>query len=241
MTAKFSKLIVCLVLAAASYAGGPAAAVPLIFFGEDVAGGSLPVPNASAAQASFLSRLTGVRVENFEGVAVGTQFPFNITFGADTATLSGTNTAVNTGVQNAGILGRFAISGSNYLDVGSTDAASFKLTFTAPQAAFGFFATDIGDFSGQLGISLNGGAVIAVNHTLNAPDGNGLFWGIIDVSSPFTTVEFKNIAGGTLADAFGFDDFTIGRAEQVVSVPLPGTLALLSLGLAGLGWSRRRK
>jgi len=38
-----------------------------------------------------------------------------------------------------------------------------------------------------------------------------------------------------------FDDFVVGVRSVSRSVPEPGTLALLGLGLAGLGLSRRRK
>jgi len=212
-----------------------------IFFGEDAgAGGSLPVPNSAAAQASFLASLTNVRVEDFEGIPVGTQFPFNVTFGADTATLTGTNTIPSTGVRNTGLGGRFAISGSQYLNVGTADAGSFTLTFSAPQAAFGFYGTDIGDIGGQLVLSLDGGPPVVVPHTVGAPSGAALFFGIIDVANPFTTVHFSNTTGN-LGDAFGFDDFTIGRREQVQTIPEPLTLTLGGLTLAGLGGYLRRR
>lgn len=230
------------VLLASILALQPAAAVPITFFGEDTAaGGALPIPNSAAAQASFLSQLIGVSVESFEGIAVGTQFPMNLTFGPDTATLTGTNTVSSTGVQNSGLLGRFATSGSNYLNVGSSDAASFTLTFSSPQAAFGFFATDIGDVSGQLAIEL-GGVPVVVPHTVNAPNGSALFFGVIDVASPFTTVRFTNTTG-TLGDAFGFDQMTIGRRDNVANPPTAvpdggASITMLAIGLLGLAARR---
>jgi hypothetical protein len=212
------------------------------FFGEDAAaGGSLPVPNSDAAQAAFLSQLVDSKVEDFESIPVGTNFPFNVAFNGDTATLSGTNTVWNTGIQNSPVAGRFAISGRQYLNVGTADAKSFTLTFSSPQAAFGFYATDAGDFNGQLTISLDGGAPIIIPHTVGAPNGGGLFYGFIDTVNLFSTVSFSN-TNPTLADAFGFDNFTIGRREQII--PEPSTLAIWSLLAAlgiSVGWWRKRR
>ena len=60
--------------------------------------------------------------------------------------------------------------------------------------------------------------------------------GVSDFSpGPFTNVQFKNTLNSS--DAFGFDDFTIGRVDQVIdpdpSVPEPGSLAIFAvIGLA---------
>ena len=240
--APFRPLLATVVAAGIVLSPAAASAAPIFFFGEDLgAGGSLPVPNSVAAQSSFLASLLGVRVETFETIAAGTQFPIAIAFGPDVATLSGTNTVFNTGIASSGIAGRFAVSGSQYLNVGTGDALSFQLTFSTPQAAFGFFATDIGDVGGQLAVRLDGGPQIIVPHTLNSPDGAGLFFGIIDAANPFTTVQFLNTQGS--ADAFGFDDFTIGRVDQVAAVPEPSSIALVASGalLPLIQLARRRR
>jgi MYXO-CTERM domain-containing protein len=219
------------------FLAGSLQAAPVIYFGEDTDGS---LTNAQAAEADFLSNLTGVTVEDFEGLTAGDTFPINISFGTTTATLSGTSTIGNTGIADSGIGGRFAVSGTQYLNLGTSDANSFTLTFDTAQAAFGFYGTDIGDFSGQLTISLDGGPAIEIPHTVNAPNGSDLYFGLIDVANPFTTIQFSS---GVLSDAFGFDDFTIGTREQVVDndVSAPGSLAVLGASLLGLGLARRRR
>jgi hypothetical protein len=44
-----------------------------------------------------------------------------------------------------------------------------------------------------------------------------------------------NFASGISMSGLAFEN------SLIVSVPVPATLALLGLGLAGLGWSRRKK
>jgi hypothetical protein len=213
---------------------GVATAVPMTFFGEDSAGASPPTPLSDAAQASFLSFLTGVTIESFEGKSVGDTLPFSVSFGAVTASLTGTGE-----IRGSEAAGRFATDGSKYLE----SRPGYKLTFDAPQVAFGFYGTDVGDFDGLMSVSFGGAPAIAIPHATGSsgatpPNGNAFFFGYIDVDAPFTTVDFFNT---DTSDAFGFDEFTIGDRDQVI--PEPGTMALLGIGLLGVGGAvyRRRR
>ena len=65
-------------------------------------------------------------------------------------------------------------------------------------------------------------------------EGSGDF-GIVSLQS-FSALRWETSADGTV---FGLDDFSISR--QAEPVPEPATLALLGLGLAGIGLSRRKQ
>jgi hypothetical protein len=135
-----------------------AKAIPVTFFGEDLGLGEttrLPShPNADAAKTAFLSNLVGVGTETFESFSNGTPAPLDIAFsGAGTATLAGTNAYVSTVSTGTNGVGRYPISGDNYLETGS----NFTVSFSQAISAFGFYGIDIGDFSGQLTITYENG------------------------------------------------------------------------------------
>jgi hypothetical protein len=234
----------CLTAAAA------AQAAPTVFFAEDTStSGSVAGTNSQTARNAFLSTLVGVGTENFEGFTVGSSAPLALTFpGALSATLNGTgclddtaNTGGLCGVTNPG---RFATSGSKFWEVDS--GGTFSISFGATAvSAFGFYGTDIGDFSNRLRITLvaedDTETMLEVGHSLGLPNTANalLFWGFIDSTQAYKRVRFSN--AGTGGDVFGFDDLTIGSRENIVPVPLPGTLALMGVALAGLALSTRRR
>lgn len=209
-------------------------------------GGTVPAGgNAETARTNFLNNLFGVGNEDFELIALGSAEGVALNFpgssGSITATLSGVGNAF---IGNSPSFGRFATSGSQFLD---NVTNGFNLSFSTAIAAFGFYGTDIGDFAGQLTLSLTNGSTqnLTVPNTLNAPGGSLLFWGIIaeNASETFTSATFGNSLMGVI-DGFAFDDLVIGDLQQVNPVPLPAALPLFGTGLAALsfiGWRRKRK
>lgn len=232
-----------LLLAAAATAmiGSAAGATPTTFFGEDTNGGSNATthPTADSAHDDFFSHLIGVGTESFESYAVGSGTPLAITFGlAGTATLTGTGNVQSTA--NGSGVGRFAITGSKYFEATGT----FGITFSAPVAAFGFYATDLGDVGASLTLTLtaadNTVSTIAVPNVVNgSANGSALYFGFFDTAKTYKSISFA----GAGSDVFGFDDFSIGSQEQVseTPVPEPAMLGLFGLGAIGLGVARRRR
>jgi len=228
-----------------------ASASTTTFFAEDfnpTGVGTGGMPNSVGMRATFASNLVGVGTEDFEGFAVGTTVPppLAINFvGAGTATLNATTSTLRISNDPRSAAGRWATSGSNYVE---TDAGGdFNITFNNPGgvAAFGFYGTDLGDFGNQLTLRLtrtdNSTYDVVVPHSLGSngsTDGRAIFFGLIATAGDtFTRVEFLNNPGGV--DVFGFDDMMVGSLQQVVPLPTAAWMGLA--GLAGAGLVRRRR
>lgn len=100
--------------------------------------------------------------------------------------------------------------------------------------AFGFYLSDANDQGASLVLSFVDGTTETLNLLSPLKNGNLMYVTLVsDMDFTSATLTFQN--GENENDGWGIDNVTIA------SVPEPGTLALLGLGLAGLGVARRRK
>lgn len=222
-------------------------ATPITFFGENLTPNAMVSGDPVTARDEFLANLEGgFGTEDFESGGLTLTFPGSS--GDIEATLSGGST----GIESSSGLGRFATSGSNFVETG--EGGDFNIAFNTAISAFGFFATDIGDFGNSLGLRLTlegGGTVdLDVPNTVGSDgdtDGALLFFGFVDTEDTYTNISFFNDPTGD--DVFGFDDLIVGDAGQVIAipdpqpnpVPLPASILLLGTALAGFGATRRKK
>jgi hypothetical protein len=190
--------------------------------------------SASAAEADFLSRLSGVvGTETFERVAAGSTSRLELTFpGAGKATLTGGNGEVISLSPGKTDVGRYGVTNDGgeerFFKIGADSTGNFKITFSEPIAAFGFYGTDIGDYDGELRLDLlspnNSKTSLRVPQKTSASEADGgvLFFGFIantadDLVSSITFTPTSR--DPKLVDYFGFDDFTVGSLAHVMPPP----------------------
>lgn len=198
-------------------------AQPTIFFGENVSpwpvGGVNDVPKPTnlletfQAASRFYAQLPGVFTETFEHYSHAA--PQTILFATTSASLNGDTLLYSYSSPDSAVFGGFAFSGTNILGIAGGSGQFFTVTFSSPQAAFGFFGADVERNELRLTFVGTNGKRRDIPVPVSRPQGSGgaFFFGLIDRDSPFTAVEFHNI--GPNQDGFDLDDLTIASPEQV--------------------------
>lgn len=207
-----------------SSGGGGPAPVGLIWYeAEDQAPSDSVTTVPAAKRAEFMARLSVSGSEGFEHSPYTPGWSMDgesITVNGVAATFSlGVIEGVNPRFWEEGdpinVAGRFNTTSPGFptsyrwLSFGSALTMT-EITFDVPIAAFGFYATDLGDFSGQVSLVLHksGGGTVShdIAHTVNGASGSLMFVGFVDDTDTYTQVDIK---ATTTAEYIGIDDIVI--------------------------------
>ncbi|WP_037339185.1 PEP-CTERM sorting domain-containing protein [Saccharospirillum impatiens] len=135
---------------------------------------------------------------------------------------------------STGEFGRSPSHATNWLDSNDADIVSWDISGVGFFDSLGFYLSDVNDQGAALKLVFNDGTEHTTQLNSSLSNGNLMYVSLMaDVAISSASLLFDN--GTNKNDGWGIDTITVGS----ISVPEPATLALLSLGLIGVGAARR--
>lgn len=136
---------------------------------------------------------------------------------------------------STGEFGRSPSHATNWLDSNDADIVSWDISGVGFFDSLGFYLSDVNDQGASLKLVFDDGTEHTTQLNSSLSNGNLMYVTLMaDVAISSASLLFDN--GINKNDGWGIDTITVGS----LPVPEPATLALLSLGLIGVGAARRR-
>lgn len=200
------------------------------------AGAVMLIFGASANAAAIFSPAptqSGGTLLDFEGFTSGQNA--DVLFAASGVTFSGA--VANTRIWDPPFPpgGQVASSGTGVFGPSAPESNPVTMTFASPESFVEFFFADTLTFAGTsyTFTAFGSGGVFLENLVVpNASLGAPFYTGFVRGAADIVSIE---ISPSEVGENWSVDDLRFGS-----SVPEPASLALLGLGLSGLGFARRR-
>jgi hypothetical protein len=199
--------------------------------GSVVATPIVTVGGTAVANNGLTTSVAGVAILDFNGSAL----PTGVTMSSAAGNLVTGSSAGNYAAPPSDT--------SQYLTVSPFSGTPVTISIAGGANYIGFYAGSVDSYNTITFVSTAGNVVYTGTQlatlagvTANGNQGTGFYLNVFETGNAFTSVILASSQ-----NAFELDNFAIGRAAPPGAVPLPGTVALMGLGMVAFAVRRNKK